>query len=286
MLAALMGFIFFTKDPGSRRQSAKNAGYDLSLVVTIKNFFSNKSLLFLYGVVIILYCAGGMSGMLFFLFINIYLESGERFALMFLVASLASVLAAFTLWPYVLKHWGAQRLMKIGALVAAIGSLGFPFLQSGQWQQTLVLVVLVFCGSTAIPIAAQTLISCMADYTQLKWGRRSSGVYFSVYAFLNKAVNASAGAVGLAVAAWFGFDPTAEEQNVEAIFGLHLLMGWLPFGLFLFGAFLSQFIPITSAQHRIIQQRLERVTINGVANPEENEVTPLKTKGIRKPLAE
>ena len=73
-----------------------------------------------------------------------------------------------------------------------------------------------------------SLLSDIVDYGTWKFGADRAGTYFSLYTFINKAVGALGGAMGLAIAGWVGFDPTTTTHSDMSISGVRFAIAWIP----------------------------------------------------------
>lgn len=93
-------------------------------------------------------------------------------------------------------------------------------------------------GRTAIVISAAagitfpllwSMYADVADYSELKHGHGSTGLIFSSSSMAQKFGGAFGSALILWLLASYGYDTSgAAVQNGEAIFGLRMLMSWLP----------------------------------------------------------
>ena len=218
---------------------------------------NNNPLMMLLVACAFMFFAGGMGGMILFLFVDVYLEMGDKFALISML-SFGSSLVFLKLWHHLSHYWTMKILWLTGVAVMAVGSVGTGLLSPGDhWQALLFWSALTMGGGSVFAIAIPALISNIADFGTWKFGTDRTATYFSLYTFLNKTVSAVGGALGLAIAGWYGFDPSATQFSESAAFGLRLSIVWVPILILSLGAALVLGIPISERQHKVIRKRLD-----------------------------
>lgn len=219
-------------------------------------------------------CAGVGVGMWFslvFLFVDSFLGLGEDFAVVYAISYGISTLTLAG-WPKLANRWGKQPVWALGMLAIVIGLMGTGLLTPGETTQ----VSLLFCmaaissGFAAVGIMAPSLLADIIDYGTWKFGQDQAGTYFSLFTLMSKANVAVGGAVGLAIAAWYGFDATATSHSAEVAFGLHLAMAWLPVPLVLLSIVFIMLIPINARRHAIIRRHLDTRLDRAKANLKQN----------------
>lgn len=222
----------------------------------LRSVRANKPLMVLLFSCACMFFAGGMSSMLLFLFVDVYLGLGEKFTLIFMI-SFGGSLVFLKGWHYLSHYCGMQILWLVGSVIMVAGSVGTGLLSpDADWRWLLFWMVLTMGGGSVFAIAMPVLMSSIADYGTWKFGIDRTATYFSLQAFLNKAVSAIGGSFGLAIADWYGFDPTATVFSEAAVFGLRLSIVWIPIFILLAGAVMVLRIPITGRQHKVIRHRL------------------------------
>jgi len=237
-----------------------------SLGQVLRAIFANKPLRVLTAAQL---CAGFGSGMWFslvFLFVDTYLEFGKQFAWMYVISFSLSIVS-LRLWYQLAGRWGKQVSLGIGMLLVAIGSLGTGLLApaSSGWLSLLCCMTLIYSGYAAFNILLPSMLSDIVDYGTWKFGIDRAATYFSLYTLLNKMAAALGGALGLAIAAWYGFDPTATSHSETAIAGLRLGVAWIPALITLLSIVLIVQIPITARHHAIIRRRLDTRLIHAAS---------------------
>jgi len=243
------------KDSVSPENNSKlDAG---SLQATLHSILYNKPLLIFYAAFLFTGLALGMWLGLLFIFIDVYLGKGDIFAETYLISCLIGVGSA-GMWVYVSSSMGKKYTW----LVVSLLGTGC-FLLTGWMEPTnatywslmalLAMKSLFFVGIESMP---QSILSDIIDYTRLKFKIYRDSTYFSLYLFIYKGSTALGAALGLGVAGLYGFNPTTTIQTASGVFGLILMMAWIPGILILFAMVFIYLLPINARRHRIIQSRL------------------------------
>jgi glycoside/pentoside/hexuronide:cation symporter, GPH family len=226
--------------------------------IVLRALFTNKPLLILTGAYI---CSGFGSGMYFtllFIFVDVFLDLGQHFALVYAISFSLSI-GSLKLWLVLANRWGKQTTWITGMFLVIIGTLGIGLLSPEHtgWPELLVCMALISSGYTTFGVMVPSLLSDIVDYGTWKFGTDRAATYFSLYFFINKAVAAFGGALVLAIVGWAGFDLTATSHNNEVVVGLRLGIAWIPtFFILLSIAFIAR-IPITARRHAIIRRQLD-----------------------------
>lgn len=236
-----------------------------SLRTLMAELFSNKMFV-LFILVRAIYGFGVfMWFTLMFIFVDSFLELGESFAILSLVGLSVSILAA-GFWYGVARFLGKKLTWMIGVFLYAIALLVVGLLEPGKAQVFVLAVVmlLMFFGSTSVEILSPSLLSDIADYGTWKFGVDRTATYFSIYALVYKISIAVGGSIGLGLAGWYGFDPSAAIHSDTSIAGLRTAACWLPMLVLLFSIVLMSFVPMNAYRHSIIRRRLDMRVQRGI----------------------
>lgn len=196
---------------------------------------------------------------LMFMVLDFYLGLGQYYVYLLLIHLGAGTLAVK---PALLT---IMHLGKIKALMLAYALLtpALLFLLLGLLNNTYSLVFFVLFNilggmtSALANVAAYSLLSDIADYGTLKSGVDRSATYFSLSMLSGKTFLALGIAVSLAIAGWFGFDPTGEAQGPQVFWGLALCMCIIPLLLNVISIYCVSKITITEQRHAVIRKRLD-----------------------------
>ena len=140
-----------------------------------------------------------------------------------------------------------------------IGVVGTGFLSPDEpdWTSLLVFMTASQVGLTILYMLGPSLLSDIIDYGTWKFGTDQTATYFSLYVMTHKISLAIGGSIGLALAGWYGFDPSTTAHTVEAGFGVRLAIAWLPAFILLISIPLMTLISISAYRHKIIRRRLD-----------------------------
>ena len=220
---------------------------------------SNRPLcIFLAGYIFYGFGMGMWLGMLF-LFVDSYLGAGELFAQTYLVGLVVSI-AVTPLWCKLAIRLGKKTTMALGMLMMIISFIYTAMLSPGDvgLLEMLILNIVNTTGAGCIAAIAPAMLSKVCDYSTWKFGSVNTATYFALYLFFTKFSVAVGGAIGLAIAGWYGFDATVKTQSEEGVIGLLLVMSWLPTLLLAVALLLTGLNPINAHRHNVIRKCLAK----------------------------
>jgi glycoside/pentoside/hexuronide:cation symporter, GPH family len=237
----------------------KNSPYQV-VTQAVAMLFSNIPLRFLMGAVVLAYFGAGMWFGLLFLFADAYLGLGEVLAGIYLLTTVANMVAIYG-WVKLAHRWGNQRIWVV-ALTLGITTAGLTSLLTPEYSPLWLLVVckvMFTVGIGGLYVLAPSILSAIVDYDTWKFGGQRTGTFFSLKAFVAKASLACGAALGFFIVDIYGFDATAATHAAESVIGLRLVMTWLPMvfiGLAIPCVLLN---PLNETRHAIIRRRLDSV---------------------------
>ena len=208
-----------------------------------------------------LFCSGFAIGMwygLIYIYVDAYLNMGEQFAKMFLIAFIVGLLVT-PLWYQIAIRTGKKNAWMLAMVLMIISFVFTGLLEPGHtsFTQLLVLKTIQTCGYVCFTAVAPAMLSEIIDYSQWRSGGEQKATYFSAKIFLDK-VNGTAGlALGLALAGWWGFDAAASEHSAEAVAGLKIAIVWVPTLVACLSLFFIALNPINERRHKAIRRRLD-----------------------------
>lgn len=229
-----------------------------ALRATLNSITHNKPLLIFFTAFLFAGLGLGMWLGLLFIFIDAYLDKGNLFAEIYLISCVIGIVSA-GIWVPVAKVVGKKCTWLI-AVFFGIGCFVLTGLLEPEsatyWSLLILLVIksLFFVGMESMP---QSMLSDIVDYTTLKFKIYRGSTYFSIFLFIYKGAAALGAALGLAIAGWYGFDPSAPGHTESEVFGLMLAMAWVPAVLALIALVFIALSPITEQRHKVIRRRLD-----------------------------
>ena len=232
----------------------------IGLKALVQEIYTNKPLaLFLVVFALSFIAVPGMWFTLIFIYVDSYLQQGNQFA----QASIIAIVSGFLmigLWCWLANQIGKQTTLALGQIFAAVGALLTGFLVPGDSGFLSLLVTMVLCygvGATVIAALGPSLLGDIIDYSRWKFGNDRAATYFSLYTMVGKVSVAIGGAIGLAIAGYYGFNPSADFYSERSIGGLHLAIAWIPAAISVCTIPLFLMNPITARRHAVIRKRLD-----------------------------
>ena len=242
-------------------QIVASANYPKNFGDRLSFLLKNKPLLIFLGAFVFSGCGLGMWFGLLYIFVDPYLGMGDLFAQVYLISLVCNLFSPI-FWERISKYIGKKRTW-IAALLLALVSFFLSYAlnpTNADYGSLLTLLIISSAAVICIEAVSQSMLSDIVDYSTLKYGEAKGATYFSLYIFIYKAVFALGGALGLAIAGWYGFDPSNTFHEVTAVKGLKLSMALIPSIFVVIGIAVVLFSPISEQKHSVIHRRLTRLS--------------------------
>ncbi len=157
------------------------------------------------------------------------------------------------------KRFGKKQAYVGSMLVAAMLTAAFffvPATAAGYWTMLGLQVLISVAAGVVLPLL-WSMYADVADYSELRHGRASTGLIFSSSSMAQKFGGALGSALILWLLASFGYDTGAEAvQSEGAITGVRLLMSWIPAAGCLIAAAAMMFFPLGETRMADIEREL------------------------------
>lgn len=198
---------------------------------------------------------------LFFIYVDSYLRAGQYFAQTTMLGLGAGILS-IPVWYALMRVVGKKAAWLISTFLMILGFLYIATLHPGslQFYELVIAITLLNSSIACMWIVSSAMLSEIVDYSSWKYCIEKTATYFSLYVFSGKFGSALATSLGLIVAGRYGLDVTAATHSDESVWGIRLVMTWIPL---LFSAIAIIFIalsPITNRRHTIIRRRLDKIS--------------------------
>ncbi|MDB4308333.1 MFS transporter [Porticoccaceae bacterium] len=228
------------------------------LLLSIVN---DKPLVIFVGAYMLVAIATSLWYTLVFLYVDAYLGAGKQYAGIFLIAFAVGI-AVTPLWYKLAVWWGKKNtwLMATVLLMISFVLTGLMTPTNTNFTTLVILKIIQTMGFACLAAVTPAMLSEIVDYNQWKTGKEHSATYFAIWTFMMKMEVAIAGALGLAIAGWYGFDATAASHSEQSIFGITLAIAWLPLAFSALGLIAIFYVPIDERRHRTIRKRLNART--------------------------
>ena len=265
---------FFARSKLDKNAEVKNslgnetaASARISRGVSLKNrkqfyrvltaLLKNKPLLIYISAFCLITFSSGMWYSLIFLYVDTYLNLGDQYAQMFLMAFIIGIVGT-PVWFRLAIRFGKKRIWMSATLMLMVTYIWTGFLSPGStgFSELLLLKSVQTLSFACTAMASPAILSEIVDYSRWKYGADNSATYFAIQAFLTKITLALSTALALGISARFGFDASLSIHSVESIFGITLAIAWIPPIFAGLAIILIILIPITERQHHIIHRRL------------------------------
>ncbi|MEM1113298.1 MAG: MFS transporter [Pseudomonadota bacterium] len=202
--------------------------------------------------------ASGVSGVVSFMYIDTFLDIGDRYTELFLPAVIIGPIT-LPFWVKVMNHFGKIRSATVAFVLYAL-VMPLPwFIQPGP--EAFLPMLLYYSGlSVFMPllmVAMPTILGDVIDYDELHTGKNRAGQYYSYMALIAKGTTAVGGPLAFLALGYFGYQPGAESNDEQAVLGLRLVANILPALLIIPGVYLLWKFPISDRAQRQQYEALE-----------------------------
>ncbi|MCA9259472.1 MAG: MFS transporter [Planctomycetales bacterium] len=195
---------------------------DLSLLL------KNKPWLIVFAMGILSLLWGTMRNSATLYYMKYHLGADDAAISYFLTAGTVAVLGGVAATGLAERYLGGKKrafiLLTVGASLAACGFYFVP-------PRALASAYAIHIASQALTGPLMPLFWSMiaetADYSEWKFGRRSTGLVFSAGTFSQKSGGALGGAIAGVFLAWIGYEANA-EQSQQTVQGIRAMMSYVP----------------------------------------------------------
>jgi GPH family glycoside/pentoside/hexuronide:cation symporter len=153
---------------------------------------------------------------------------GWTMATIYLLVGQAANMVGVALAAPLSNRYGKKKTYMAAMGIAAVLSVFFFALTPDQMVWILILQVLIsVCAGYVLPLL-WSMYADIVDHQELKTGRRATGLIFSSSSMSQKMGWAVGAAMTGWLLAWFGYNQELAVQGEQAVFGVRLMMSWLP----------------------------------------------------------
>jgi GPH family glycoside/pentoside/hexuronide:cation symporter len=182
---------------------------------------------------------------------------GWTIATIYLLVGQAANMIGVALAAPLSNRYGKKKTYMIAMGAAAILSVFFFFLAPHQIALIMTLQVLIsICAGYVLPLL-WSMYADIVDHQELKTNRRATGLIFSSSSMSQKMGWAFGAALSGWLLAWFGYDQMAAVQSDSAIFGVRLMLSWLPAIGCILAVVGMMFYPLSEKRVKEIANELE-----------------------------
>ena len=161
------------------------------------------------------------------LYFKRFIDNETLAASYMVVLLVASMIAALITTPLA-NRLGKKNLFIYVMLFSGVTNALLFIAEPGDIAFIFTLGTLSEFGAGIMPVLFFSMLGDASDYSELKNGRRATGLVFSAGTFAMKFGGGVAGGIIGFVLAAYGYDGMKEETVVGAIEGIKMLMSWIP----------------------------------------------------------
>nr|AIA99573.1 hypothetical protein [uncultured bacterium contig00010(2014)] len=175
------------------------------------------------------------------------------------VGEIANMLGVVLAVPLSAKFGKKRTYIGAIAVTAILGAAFFfvPATVTGYWTMLALQIVISVAAGVTFPLL-WSMYADVADHSELRHGRASTGLIFSSSSMAQKFGGALGSALILWLLAAFGYDTAGgATQSAEAITGVRLLMSWIPAAGSVIAAVAMMFYPLNEARISLIEKELK-----------------------------
>ena len=182
---------------------------------------------------------------------------GWTMATIYLLVGQAANMIGVALAAPLSNKYGKKQTYMTAMTLAAVFSVFFFMLTPDDIALILVLQTLIsICAGYVLPLL-WSMYADIVDHQELKTGRRATGLIFSSSSMSQKMGWAFGAAMTGWLLAWFGYNQDAAVQSDYAIFGVRLMMSWLPAISCVLAVIGMMFYPLSEKKVREISTELD-----------------------------
>jgi glycoside/pentoside/hexuronide:cation symporter, GPH family len=250
---SLMVTFFSVKEPPV--VEAKLSG---SMFLALKDVFSNRP----YLLILTTWFANStavaiMQSMLIYYYK--YLIGDADSVTLAMIALLVACMLTIPLWVWLCKKVGKKQAYFAGMTLTLTAVLAFAFFADKLGTiPALVLMALAGVGFSSHYVGPWAIVPDTIEYGYAETGRRSEGVYYSVWTFVIAVGGALAGFLVGQGLDLFGYVPDA-AQSVQSILGIRLLIGVLPGIIIVIANIVLALYPLTKKHYEQILEKIEKM---------------------------
>ena len=202
--------------------------------------------------------AGGISGVLSFMYMDAYLGLGDKYTQLFIVPIIIGPLV-LPFWVWLLNRADKYRTTAIAfgfyTLIMPLPWFISPGVEAFLPMAIYYSALTVF--SPLLMVSMPTILGDVIDYDESMTGKNRAGQYYSFLALVTKGTVAVGGPLALLIIGLFGYQPGAAENSEQAIFALRVVNNLLPALMVVPGVLILWYFPLNDKKQKKIREQLE-----------------------------
>lgn len=252
LAGALIVIVFFATKERVQPPQGQESDMKADLAQLLKN--GPMLAVILIGVLTLVWTTLRNSATLYYM--KYYIGADDETTSLFLTIGTISVLVSVAATGLAERWLGGKKLaFVILTLATAVVTSGYYFVEPGNL--TLLYAIAIVSQAFTAPLGPLfwSMIADTADYSEWKFGRRTTGLIFSSGTFSQKTGGAVGGAVAGMYLSWISYDPKV-ALSADTIDGLRAMMSYVPSVIALVAAAAVGLYSITPALSKQIERDL------------------------------
>jgi GPH family glycoside/pentoside/hexuronide:cation symporter len=225
--AVLSGFLLITYLSTKERVVAPPKEKSSSILADLTDLIKNKPWLVLLLVGFLFVTYNSIKQGITVIYFKRYLDSEVLSATYMVVLLVVSMIAALVTTP-LSNRFGKKNLFIYVMLFSGVTNAFLYFAGPQDFTLVFILGTLSEFGAGIMPVLFFAMLGDASDYSELKNGRRATGLVFSAGTFAMKFGGGVAGAIIGFILAGYGYDGMDETTVSGALPGIKMLMSWVP----------------------------------------------------------
>ncbi|RAP77019.1 MFS transporter [Paenibacillus montanisoli] len=188
-----------------------------------------------------------------FLYMSDYVLKLEGFQATLMDVSMG--LTLFATAPFLgmfIKRFGMKASVTWALIPCAFGFLLLTFVQN--FIQAIVAYIIMYVFAQAISIALNPMIGAIIDEDEQRTGQRKAGMFNGLNALLTIPVSGIQASLFMGIIGYFGFQSGTKIQTDQALLGIKIGAGALPFAFVLLGIIPLLFFPINKKKEQELSE--------------------------------
>ena len=185
-----------------------------------------------------------------------YYLGNEKAASLFMASGTLAVLAGVLPTKWLSSRIGKKNLYIISMLVIAASLCGFMLAGKNIFLLYLFQIIFSLASGPTMPLL-WSMLADAADYSEWKTGRRATGLVYSATTLGQKMGLALGGAIAMGILSLFGYVANVEQTDTS-VFGIRLLMSFIPAAIALIAAVVLFFYKLDDQTVKSIESDLTK----------------------------
>jgi GPH family glycoside/pentoside/hexuronide:cation symporter len=188
-----------------------------------------------------------------------YLINDEAAVTLAMIALLVASMLTIPLWVWLCKKWEKKQAYFAGMTLTLVTVMAFAFFADKLGNiPALILMALAGVGFSSHYVGPWAIVPDTVEFGYAQTGRRSEGVYYSVWTFVVALGGALAGFLVGQGLELFGYVPDV-VQSTRSILGIRLLIGVLPGILILLANLMLAAYPLTRKRYEEMLEKIAKM---------------------------